>query len=228
MIYQSQSGVSFGMKFVYVFKCHGAFRSQLSSTQKRPRGDFKPSKLSLSRSITQSQITNNNNKAEKKTVKRTPNRTTLSQPQPGTSKEVDTKPVKKTSPNKSRRNSRNNTPVKSRADKPDENCTAAELARWRFLFGANDDDFKQKPQVHAVREPEGGPQEANDTFPSSQKRKSDAEEDMSVIKKLNGGVCDHCKFPCSSVELKADHLTLCESRDLSQLPSKFSVVWSFQ
>lgn len=193
-------------------------RSQVSFTQKRPRGDFKPSKLSLSRSITQSQTTSNNIKVEKKTVNRTPKRTSLSRPQPGTSNEVDTKPVIKTSPSKSRRrNSRNNTPVKSRADRPDENSTPAELARWRFLYGSKDDDFEQNPQLHAVREPEEGAQEAHDTLPSSQKRKSDAHEDMSGSKKFNGGVCPHCKFPCSSLDLKARHLNICEHKDLSQL-----------
>lgn len=184
-----------------MLECCGPFRSQVSSTQKRSKPDVKPSKLSLSRR-SQTQTTKN-------------------------SSEVDVKPVKKTTPSKVKKRISKSTPVKSRADKPEENCSEIELAKWRFLFGSEVGKVEQKPRLLITKNgPEGESQREAHTIPPSQKRKSDPEEIVhwSGSKKANGGVCSHCKFPYSSLELKAAHSAHCKFKDLSHQYSKFSLL----
>lgn len=161
------------------------FRSQVSSTQRRSKPAARPSRLSLSqRSFSQTKKN---------------------------SKEVN-KITEGKSPRKPKRSSKNNTPVKSRADKPEDNCTEAELAKWNFLYGSNLSKDDQG----------GGSQRGAPSMPPSQKRKSDREEvvHQNERKKPNGGVCSRCQFPCSSLELKSAHSAQCERRDLSPLSSK--------
>lgn len=183
-----------------MLNCFGPFRSCVSSSQRKPKPRLKPSRLSLSQRI-QSQATKIKNEADKN-------------------------PIVKRSPSKAKkRTSKNNTPVKSRADKPEEDCSAFELAKWHFLFGSDAGKAEQKPQALIKKEdPGGGSHNGACARPPSQKRKSDAEEDEQPCgsKKPNGGFCPHCKFPCDSMKVKECHVAQCERKDLSGKPSKFT------
>ncbi|XP_063883862.1 uncharacterized protein LOC135112869 isoform X1 [Scylla paramamosain] len=173
------------------------------------KADLKPSKLSLS--FRSSQTTNN-----KSEIKRTPSEIESA------SSEMKVTPLKtKTTPSKSSKTrKRKGTPIKSRADHPEENCSIAELAQWHFLYGSQSSKI-EKPTPQKRRNDSEGESSRDSLASGSQYKKKNGSEEC-VPHSTNEGQheqrCLHCRFPFNTDSENSVHSILCSATDLSSLP----------